>query len=231
MNGLAEFKRPVAVSKRQENAKGWLIMGSAQAGMAWHGMAFVLDCSSAYFSATGSLLHSEPTHYWAKKPSPPLQARPRPPVYVLALCLRSRSSCDDCTCRRRVKFDANSMQPWDPSRWPFLCALTVNLTAAEACICRRRHERRADKKRQDHKSDHGTCIHTDRLTQWVIDGPDSSVSRASQRLCPRSAQQPQAPSRRQSAQIISVWKPRARARAQAQAQLTFQKQQRFIIHR
>jgi hypothetical protein len=106
MNGLAEFKRPVAVSKRQENAKGWLIMGSAQAGMAWHGMAFVLDCSSAYFSATGSLLHSEPTHYWAKKPSPPLQARPRPPVYVLALCLRSRSSCDDCTCRRRVKFDA-----------------------------------------------------------------------------------------------------------------------------
>lgn len=62
MNGLAEFKRPVAVSKRQENAEeGWPMMGSAQAGMAWHGMAFAPDCSSAYFSATGSLLHSELT--------------------------------------------------------------------------------------------------------------------------------------------------------------------------
>jgi hypothetical protein len=67
------------------------------------------------------------------------------------------------------------MQPWGPSRWPFLCALAVNLTAAEACVCRRWHERRAGRKRQDHESDHGTCIQIDTMgDQWPEMGPPAS---------------------------------------------------------
>lgn len=62
MNGLAEFKRPVAVSKRQENAEeGWPMMGSAQAGMAWHGICSGLQfriffCHRIFATTQNSLL-------------------------------------------------------------------------------------------------------------------------------------------------------------------------------